>query len=192
MARLALLLEGRHHRRALIAVLLFGFALRVCWILAVDVDPRSEFHFDMTFYELAALQLTEGSLLRDFDGTPTAKWSPGYPLLLGSAYLAFGKHLIVGKLLNALLATLSGWFCYRLGSRLFRPAVGLVGAALLAVLPGDIFYSALLLSETAFSTIFTGALWSFAILEERRPERFFPRWFGYGMLIGAIIVGLTQ
>jgi len=188
MARLALLLEGRHHRSALIAVLLFGFALRGCWILAVDVDPRSEFHFDMTFYELAALQLTEGALLRDFDGTPTAKWSPGYPLLLGTAYLTFGKHLIVGKLLNALLATLSGWFCYELGRRLFRPAVGLVGAALLAVLPGDIFYSALLLSETAFSTLFTGALWSFAILEERRPERFFPRWFGYGMLIGAAIL----
>jgi len=188
MARFAQLLEGRHHRRALIAVLVFGFALRLCWILAVDFDPRNEFHFDMTFYELAALQITEGALLRDFDGTPTAKWSPGYPLLLGSAYIAFGKHLIVGKLLNALLATLSGWFCYELGRRLFRPAVGLVGAGLLALLPGDIFYSALLLSEAAFSTLFTGALLAFVILEERRPERLFPRWFGFGMLIGAAIL----
>jgi 4-amino-4-deoxy-L-arabinose transferase-like glycosyltransferase len=188
MSRIALLLEGRHHRRALVAVLLLGFALRLCWILAVDVDPRNEFHFDMTFYELAALQLTEGSLLRDFDGTPTAKWSPGYPMLLGSVYFVFGKHLIVGKLLNALLATLSGWFCYELGRRLFRPAVGLTAAALLAVLPGDIFYSALLLSETAFSTLFTGALLAFVILEERRPERLFPRWFGFGMLIGAAIL----
>jgi hypothetical protein len=142
----------------------------------------------MTFYELAALRLTEGALLRDFDGIPTAKWSPGYPMLLGTAYLAFGKHLIVGKLLNALLATLSGWFCYELGRRLFRPGVGLVGAALLALLPGDIFYSALLLSETAFATLFTGALLGFVILEERRPQRLFPRWFGFGMLIGAAIL----
>jgi len=188
MARLAPLLEGRHHRRMLVAVLLLGFALRVGWILAVDVDPRSEFHFDMTFYELAALRLTEGALLRDFDGTPTAKWSPGYPLLLGTAYLAFGKQLIVGKLLNAVLATLCGWLCYRLGSRLFRPAVGLAGAAIFAVMPGDIFYSALLLSEVAFSALFTFAVWWFVVLDERRPERLLPRWLGFGMLIGAAIL----
>jgi 4-amino-4-deoxy-L-arabinose transferase-like glycosyltransferase len=188
MARIALLLEGRHHRRMLIAVLLLGFALRVAWILAVDVDPRHEFHFDMTFYELAALRLGDGALLRDFDGTPTAKWSPGYPLLLGTAYLLFGEQLIVGKLLNALLATLSAWLCYRLGRRLFRPAVGLLGAALFAAMPGDVFYSALLLSEVAFTALFTGALWLFVVLEERRPERWLPRWFGYGLWVGAAIL----
>jgi hypothetical protein len=188
MAKLALLLEGPHHRRMLAGVLLLGLALRVGWILAVEVDPRSEFHFDMTFYELAALRLTDGALLRDFDGTPTAKWSPGYPLLLGAAYLAFGKHLIVGKLLNALLATISAWLCYRLGSRLFRPAVGLLGAALFALLPGDVFYAALHLSEVAFTTLFTCALWWFVLLEERRPEPLFPGWFAYGMWIGAAIL----
>lgn len=181
-------LEASNHRWLVGGVLLLGFVLRLAFICATDVDPRNAFHFDMTFYEIAALRVTDFALLRDFDGTPTAKWSPGYPLLLGSAYLAFGKHLIVGKLLNAVLATLGLWFTYRLGCRLWRPAVGLVAAAIVAVLPGDIFYSALLLSETAFSTLFTGTLLWFAVLEERRPEQLFPRWFGFGMLVGVGIL----
>jgi len=45
-----------------------------------------------------------------------------------------------------------------------------------------------LLSEPAFSALFTGAVWLFVILEERKPQRSFPRWFGFGMLIGAAIL----
>jgi hypothetical protein len=172
----------------LAVVLLLAFAVRIAWVLTVDVDPRRDFHFDMTFYELAALRLTDGALLRDLDGTPTAKWSPGYPLLLAGVYLVFGKHLLAAKILNALLATLSCGFVYLLGKRLFGPSVGLLAAAILAALPGDVFYSALLLSETAFATSFTGALLLFVRLEESAPERLFPRWFGFGMLIGATIL----
>jgi 4-amino-4-deoxy-L-arabinose transferase-like glycosyltransferase len=181
-------LTGGHHRRAVAFVLLLAFAARIAWILAVDVDPRRDFHFDMTFYEIAALRLADGALLRDFDGTPTAKWSPGYPLLLGSVYFLFGDNLLAGKALNALLATLTCGFVYLLGARLFRPRVGLLAAAILAVLPGDVFYSALLLSETAFATVFTGALLLFVALEERRPDRVFPRWFGFGAVVGAAIL----
>jgi 4-amino-4-deoxy-L-arabinose transferase-like glycosyltransferase len=169
-------------------ILLLAFAARILWILAVEVDPRRDFHFDMTFYELAALRLNDGALLRDLDGTPTAKWSPGYPVLLGSAYFLFGKSLFAGKALNALLATLTCLFVYLLGARLFRPGVGLVAAAILAVLPGDVFYSALLLSETAFATVFTGALLLFVALEERAPDRVFPRWFGFGVVVGVAIL----
>jgi len=181
-------LEGRHHRHALTFILLFAFAVRISWVLAVDVDPRRNFHFDMTFYEIAALRLADGALLRDFDGTPTAKWSPGYPVLLGSVYFLFGKSLFAGKALNALLATLSCYFVYLLGARLFRPGVGLLAAAILAALPGDVFYSALLLSETAFAAVFTGALLLFVALEERVPDRVFPRWFGFGVVVGAAIL----
>lgn len=188
MGGLRALLEGRHHRHALAFILLLAFAARILWALAVDVDPRHDFHSDMTFYELAALRLTDGALLRDFDGRPTAKWSPGYPVLLGSVYCLFGKNLFAGKALNVLLATLTCYFVYLLGRRLFRPAVGLLAAAILAVLPGDIFYSALLLSETAFATVFIGALLLFVALEERVPDRIFPRWFGFGMVVGVAIL----
>jgi 4-amino-4-deoxy-L-arabinose transferase-like glycosyltransferase len=188
MSGFPVLLEGRYHRHALAFILLLAFATRILWILAVDVDPRHDFHFDMTFYEIAALRLTDGALLRDFDGTPTAKWSPGYPVLLGSVYFLFGKSLFAGKILNVLLATLTCCFVYLLGTRLFRPGVGLLAAAILAVLPGDVFYSALLLSETAFTAVFTGALLLFVVLEERVPDRIFPRWFGFGVVVGVAIL----
>jgi hypothetical protein len=75
MGGIGALLEGRRHRHALALVLLLAFAIRIAWILSVHVDPRHDFHFDMTFYELAALRLTDGALMRDFDGTPTANMS---------------------------------------------------------------------------------------------------------------------
>ena len=80
------------------------------------------------------------------------QWNAAAPCV-GSSLIA-----TVPKILDALLATLSCGFVYLLGRRLFGPSVGLVAAAILALLPGDVFYSALLLSETAFATTFTAAL----------------------------------
>ena len=93
MSGFRVFLEGWHHRHALAFILLLAFATRILWTLAVDVDPRRDFHFDMTFYEIAALRLTEGALLRDFDGTPTAKWRSGTcPLFLTTAPSATTPH----------------------------------------------------------------------------------------------------
>jgi 4-amino-4-deoxy-L-arabinose transferase-like glycosyltransferase len=185
MGRIADLLEGGHRRRRLFGILAVAFAVRCAFVLSVDVDPRTNFHFDMTFYEIAALRLTDGALLRDFDGTPTAKWSPGYPILLGGTYFLFGKNLVFGKLLNAVLATLTCGLIYGLGRRLFQPAVGLCAAMIFALLPGDILYAALHLSEVAFTTVFTGLMLLFVVLEERRPNAGPLGWLAFGACVGA-------
>jgi 4-amino-4-deoxy-L-arabinose transferase-like glycosyltransferase len=167
---------------ALAAILVAAALVRLVWIALVQVDPRETFHWDMTFYDLAALRWTDGALLRDFDGTPSAKWSPGYPLLLGTAYVLFGKSLWVGKLLNVALATLTVWLTARLGTRLFDARVGLAAAAILALLPGSVLYAPVLLSETPFTALLVALLLLTLVLDT--PERRLRSWLGYGVLLG--------
>lgn len=174
--------------RALAPILAVAFALRLAWVLVAAVDPREAFLWDMTFYDLAALQVADGVLLRDFDGVATARWTPGYPLLLGGTYAIFGTGLLVGKLLNVVLATFTVAATGLLGARLFGRAPGLLAAALLALLPGYVLYAPLLLSETAFVALFTLTLLLFVHLDARRPESPAPRWLGFGVLLGAAIL----
>jgi 4-amino-4-deoxy-L-arabinose transferase-like glycosyltransferase len=173
----------RRNRAALAALLLAAAAVRLAWVFAVDVDPRSGFHLDMTWYDLAAQRLLQGALLRGPDGTPTAFWPPGYPLLLAGAYALFGSHLAVAKLLNVALAVATCGFTYALAARLFGARAGLCAAAILAFLPDHVWYTPLLLSEVAFTALVAALLWLFCVWSERGAEG--PRWIAFGALVGA-------
>jgi 4-amino-4-deoxy-L-arabinose transferase-like glycosyltransferase len=129
------------------AVPLLAFAVRVVWILLANVDPTHGFHFDMTWYHLMALRLASGAGLTRPDGVATAEWPPGYPSLVALTYLLSG----------------ASFFVQRLGTRLFGPRSGLVAALLLALCPGDVFFSPLLLSEIAFNSALLGTLALFAL-----------------------------
>ena len=173
----------RRNKAALAALLLAAAAVRLAWVFAVDVDPRSGFHLDMTWYDLAAQRVLQGALLRGPDGTPTAFWPPGYPLLLAAAYGLFGTHLVVAKLLNVALALATCGFTYALAARLFGAPLGLCAAAILAFLPDHVWYAPLLLSEITFTALLAAMLWLFAVWSERGVEG--PRWIAFGALVGA-------
>lgn len=179
---------GGRHRAAVVGVVALAVLLRLAWVLATDVDPRRSMQWDMTFYDLAALRFVDGAVMRDFAGVATAKWSPGYPILLGTAYTVFGAHLLVAKLLNVVLAAVTVAFTYGLGARLFDRRVGLAAAATLAIFPGYVLYAPLVLSEVTFVAAFTALLWLLVVLDARRPERLFPRWLGLGALMGVAIL----
>lgn len=178
----------RRYRLAVAGVVVLAVLVRLAWVLATDVDPRRSMQWDMTFYDLAALRFVDGAVMRDFDGVATAKWSPGYPILLGSAYVLFGAHLLVAKLLNLFLAGVTVALTCGLGARLFDRRTGLAAGAVLAVFPGHVLYTPLVLSEVTFVAAFTGVLWLLVVLDARRPERLFPRWLGLGALMGAAIL----
>jgi len=173
----------RRTRAALAALLALAAGLRIACVLAIDVDPRRGFHLDMTWYDLAALRLTQGALLRAPDGTPTAFWPPGYPLLLAATYSVFGPQLLAAKLLNVALSVATCAFVFGLGARLFGARVGLCAAAILALLPDHIWYAPLLLSEVTFTALIAALLWLFAVWSERRVEG--PRWILFGAGVGA-------
>lgn len=84
-------------------------------------------------------------------GQPT--WRPwvhypvGYSALLGAGYKLFGSSLLVAPLLNALFGTLLAVASYRLARHFLDATRARVGGALVALHPGLIAYSALVMTE---------------------------------------------
>ena len=165
------------------ACVITAFALRIGFAGSVDFDPRSAYHFDATWYDLAALTFADGRLLRDAAGVPTAFWPPGYPIALGASYAVFGESLRVAQVLHAVLAALSCGFVYAFAARVLGHSQALVAGWLLALFPGYIFLAPVTLSENAFVACFASVLWAFGRWNERFDHELL-HWAVFGALIG--------
>ncbi len=78
----------------------------------------------------------------DYHGQRFGKYPPGWPLALAAGILLGARDLV-----NPLLAGLALWLVYRLGKRLFTPAIGLLAAGLLLISPFFLLNSGSLLSH---------------------------------------------
>jgi 4-amino-4-deoxy-L-arabinose transferase-like glycosyltransferase len=118
---------------------------------------------------------------------------PGYPFLLAGAYGLFGDDLLVAKLLNVGLATLTCFFLYRIGSLAYGPRVGLLAAAIFAVFPGDIYYVSTTLSEVFFVCVLCGSLWAWLAWSESAARCGPGRCLLLGVLLGiaALVRGVA-
>jgi 4-amino-4-deoxy-L-arabinose transferase-like glycosyltransferase len=175
---------ARRHRAALPAVLLLAFAVRLGWVLLATLDPSDGTYYDMAWYHISAAQLAAGNGLSNADGTATAKWPPTYPALIAAVYVFTGPDLMAGRLLNPFLGVLTTLFTYLIGRCLLGPRCGLLAALLFAVSLDNVFFSNFVMSEVAFGAIFTGTVWLFVWLVQRRPEPHLASWIGMGLVLG--------
>ncbi|HEY70529.1 MAG TPA: hypothetical protein G4O08_08105 [Anaerolineae bacterium] len=76
----------------------------------------------------------------DFHGQRFAKYPPGWP-----ATLSLGVRVGATFFVNPLLAGLSVWLIYRLGSKILRPEIGLLAALLAAASPMHLMLSGTLM-----------------------------------------------
>ncbi len=143
-----------------------ALALRLALVLAVE---RDEFVFNDTFfYGLTANSLANGDGFAFVPGVPTAQWPPVFPLVLSFVFRLTGSHeQIVGELFNAVLGTLTVPLLYLLIRRVFGRREALVGAAVLAVLPGQILWTDVLLAETLYTFLLVGFFLLLAVLPPR-------------------------
>jgi len=178
---------------ALAAILAVGFGLRLAWALGVTPATRWRFAGDATTYDRLARGLAEGNGFVAQSGEPTAYLLPGYPFLLGAAYALFGNDLLVAKLLNVGLATLTCFFIYRIGSLAYGPRVGLLAAAIFALFPGDIYFASTTLSDGFFVCVMCGSLWAWLAWSDDAAQRGPGRWLLLGALSGiaALIRGVA-
>jgi 4-amino-4-deoxy-L-arabinose transferase-like glycosyltransferase len=166
-------------------VLLFGLALalRVVWAFQVDCDPRTYWRWDMTTYDFQASAFSDGYGYVDFNGDPSAHWPPGYSMALTPIYRLTGKSLLSARLFNAVAGSLTVVLVYLLGAKVYGRRAGLIGAGLLAVLPNQIVFTGLTLTEVFFTLLFVLILLltAYALLSDKGPR------FWQIALIGALI-----
>lgn len=171
IGRLALRRPGAGSTVLLAGIVAAALAVRLAWIAFMDdglhnitlpsLDDRGPAYTellidkltdDQAYHVRSAQYLAEGQGYRQpFSESPTARWPPGYPLILATLFAAVGPSLLAAQLLNAVLGAVSVALVYLLGARLFDRPVGLTAAALLALFPGQVFFSGLFMTEVVFT-----------------------------------------
>ncbi len=146
--------DRERERRLLLAILGLAFVLRLAWSLYAGRDPSGL--NDPFTYLVAGHAIAAGDGYRFFvDGSPTAYFPIGYPAFVAAvAWLAEHTPLddvprAVG-VVQAVIGTASVWLVHRIASRIYGVRTGLAAAAIVALFPGLLMYSANLLSETLF------------------------------------------
>ena len=153
------------------AIVLLAFSLRLAWALYSKADPTDGRFDDSLLYHYLAIGIRDNlNYVNPFTGVPTGAWPPGYPTFLAGVYSLFGTSVEAAKIAQAVLGAVTVGAVYVLGRRLFDRATALFAALILAVMPGQIFFTGILWSEVLFTLLFVLALIAVAALPNR-PAR---------------------
>lgn len=169
---------------ALVGLFVVALTLRVLWTLLADLDLRGKFNYDITWYDISGLTIAARGVFASLGGPPTAASAPGYPALLGATYWVFGQSYFGPQMVNALAGALTCLVTYKLGAHLVSRPAGLLAGWFLAVFPGAILFTPLLMSETVFSLVLTLTCLLFSIWAFRDPEVGLARWIAWGAALG--------
>jgi 4-amino-4-deoxy-L-arabinose transferase-like glycosyltransferase len=144
---------SRREVRAIVALTVFAFALRLGWLLAAHPAAVSD---ALGYKSLAARWLHEG--LYERGGQPTAWRTPGYITFLAGGLVVSDSDFWL-SLLNVLAATtvipLIAVFARRLG---LSATVALIAAALAAVMPPMVLWSVVVGPENVQAPLLLAAL----------------------------------
>jgi 4-amino-4-deoxy-L-arabinose transferase-like glycosyltransferase len=176
----------RRHLPALGLILLTAIAVRLLWAAFIHPNPTDGRFDDTAWYYTSAHYFANGDgYVNPFTGTPTAGWPPGYPVFLGMVFQFFGEGLAQAYVLNAVLATLTVAVVYCIGLILFDRRTALVGAAALALWPGQIYFTSLALSEPLFTLLFSLGILLMLVVARASTGR------GALILLFGIVTGLA-
>ncbi|MBI4422436.1 MAG: glycosyltransferase family 39 protein [Elusimicrobia bacterium] len=142
------LLEGLEpkHRRALAWVFAVALLLRLAYGVLRATGPSEAIPSPDAYVDLALSLADTGAY--SHQGAPSAVREPAFPLLLALFFKIFGKSYWTAFGLNCLGSMASLALLYSCGRMLFSAPVALTAAAIGAVYPPFIFYTAKLVRET--------------------------------------------
>lgn len=186
MTRLRGLLR-RADTRWLLAVLLLAFAARAATVVYAHPDPRDGRYDDSVWYDTTARRLAEGkgyvfdpTVWKAPNGepiypnqtelTPTALWPPGYSLTLAGVYKVTGNSLWAARILNVIFGTATVGFVFLIARRLLGVTAAAFAGGTLAIFPGHVLFTAVLLSETYFGFLLSLLLFLLVYFVLDRPR----------------------
>ncbi|MCL5996647.1 MAG: glycosyltransferase family 39 protein [Chloroflexi bacterium] len=145
-------------RHLLGTILVIALVLRLALVIYVVPYPERYIWADAIGYNQIAINLLSGhgfsqSLAAPF--IPDNMRTPIYPLTIAICYALFGYAPGIVLVLEALMGLLTVLAAYYIGSIAIDRSAGLLAAALLAISPMTIIYSAELWSDTEFTFLLT-------------------------------------
>lgn len=155
-----------------------AFAVRLAWVIWVD---RDGFVLnDALLYNANAVSITRGEGFEPPQGGPSAQWPPAYSVILAAIYWVLGVEPLYGEIFNALVGAVTVLLLMLLIERVIDRRAAIVGGAMLAVLPGPILWTDVLVTETVYTAMFVLMM---LVLAHARPTW---RW----MIVIGLVIGL--
>lgn len=153
-----------------------ALALRLGWVLVVD---RVGFAFnDALMYHTTAMSVSRGEGYVPLTGGPTARWPPGYSTLLAGVYRVVGIEPLAGEIVNAVLGALTVAAVVLIVGVALDRTVAIVAGVGLAILPGPILWTDVLVSETLYTALFVAMI---GLVLRSRPS------WQWSLALGAMI-----
>ena len=166
----ALGLAFRQCRGTSLAMIVLALALRIGVGLAQSTftaEPNRVAGGDEPSYVGIAGSLLSGHGYSENGEIPTAYRAPGYPVFLALVFLLFGKSLVMARLVNVLISSLTVGAIYLLGVSVFGRRAGLFAGFAGAVYPYWIPLSAAVMPESLFLILVCAVLLLFQRIAER-------------------------
>ncbi|MBN2464229.1 glycosyltransferase family 39 protein [candidate division WOR-3 bacterium] len=182
--------EGRSRNAVAFAlVLTFSFLSKLGLALFVWFrNPAAIWHPDSTSYHSLALNMLRHGVFSRSSGPPFAYEvfrTPGYPLLLATAYSLFGVSALPVIFIQAAIATGTVALTWLLGRRLFSPRVGKWAAIILSLDVASVCLGQMLLSETTFTLLMLAAVW--LLVRSLSPVRGWAGFFLSGLALACAV-----
>jgi 4-amino-4-deoxy-L-arabinose transferase-like glycosyltransferase len=154
-------------------ILVVALTARSIWVAYAPSDPTDGRIFnDPLFYYYSAVHMAHGGgYLLPTDNANTAFWPPGYSFLLTALFKVFGTHVSIAWGANIALGALTCVALFYLGRAIAGQATGAAAGLMLAVFPGHIFFSSMVLSEVTFTFLLTSALLLIALTKRLDGKR---------------------
>lgn len=147
--------------RFVLFIFLLALTVRLAYVIPLNPQKLSLDSYD---WAATAESIASGSGYGD-------SWRPpGYAAFLGAIFLMFGKSVLVVRLINSLLGSLTCVLIYLTGKKIFYPSVGKISSVLLCFYPYLIAYTGDMLSETFYTFLISLSL--FLILTVRESPDF--------------------
>jgi 4-amino-4-deoxy-L-arabinose transferase-like glycosyltransferase len=178
----------------LVAIVVVGAALRLVWIVYAARPLTFPVGGDPFAYVMHADDLAHGRGYVVFlSGRATAFQAPGWPFALAGWYWLANHTPLpddvwnMAAVLNLLFAVGSMVLLFSIGRRLFDARVGLVAAALFALWPNLVFYTAVAAVEPCFIFVVLAALWLLLRLGWPTARLSWPALTLVGLVVGGVV-----
>ncbi|MDB4946796.1 MAG: Conserved rane protein, partial [Labilithrix sp.] len=146
---------------------------------------------DGTYYDTLAGRLAAGQgytwLWPDGAVTYAAHYPVGYPALVALAYAAFGKHVALAMIVNALVGTAGAWATFDLLARAAPRRLALAGGLVFALHPALLPYTAALMTEGVTASLLVLA----AALAARARDAATPGRSRVALVLSGLVLGLA-
>lgn len=149
-------------RNTLILILLFGFILRILWILLVPTVPHSDFGMMYKY----AQEVQQGNYNGFHNYAYFARFAHDtVTVLYFSLFYNFTTNpLLLIKLINVLFSTLAVYYMYKIVAKIYNETLGLLAAFLLAIFPPFIMYNSQTMSENLAVPFYLISVYYFVLI----------------------------